>query len=197
VLQKIELVDGASIVPVIPKHKLLCFGDSITHGYDTRHPSCWHAACLADFLDAQEYNKAIGGDKYFPELAKTRENFVPDYILVAYGTNDWSCHPRDFAEDCCREFYKNICANYPDSKVFALTPIWRADLDMKTGFGSFFDVEKVIREAVKDLKNVTVISGFDLVPHDAELYADLRLHPNDEGFAHYFNNLSSQIKQYI
>ncbi len=197
ILKEISLDDGATVIPVRPKHKLLCFGDSITHGYDTLHPSCRHTAHLADFLDAEEYNKAIGGDKFFPELAKAKDDFEPDYIVVAYGTNDWSCLSREFAENCCREFYKNISNTYPNSKIFALTPIWRADLNEQTQFGLFFDVEKMIRAAVEDLENVTVICGFDFVPHDTELYTDLRLHPNDAGAAHYFKNLSSQISKYI
>ncbi len=54
----------------------------------------------------------------------------------------------------------------------------------QTEFGAFFDVEKMIRAAVADLKNITVIPGFDFVPHDTDYYADIRLHPNDEGAAH-------------
>lgn len=197
VIREITLDDGATLIPVKAKKKLLCFGDSITHGYDTLHPSSRHAAHLAELLDAEEHNKAIGGDKFFPELAKTREDFEPDYIMVAFGTNDWYCLPRKFAEDCCRAFYKNISTTYPNARIFALTPIWRADLEEQTEFGSFFDVEKMIRDAVADLENVTVICGFDFVPHDAELYTDLRLHPNDDGAAHYFKNLSAQIAKHI
>lgn len=197
ILREICLDDGASIVPIKATKKLLCFGDSITHGYDTLHPDCRHAANLADFLKAEEHNKAIGGDKFFPELAKTREDFTPDYILVAYGTNDWFCFPRDFAENGCREFYKNISSTYPNAKIFALTPIWRKDLDAQTEFGSFFDVEKMIASAVENLSNVTLINGYDLVPHNTDLYADVRLHPNDEGAKQYFDSLSSQIAEHL
>ena len=47
-------------------------------------------ARLADALGAEEVNKAIGGECFFPELAATKEDFQPEYITVAYGTNDWS-----------------------------------------------------------------------------------------------------------
>lgn len=197
VIRELTLDDGASVIPVRPKYKLLCFGDSITHGYDLLHPSCRHAAQLADFLNAEEFNKAIGGDKFFPELAKTREDFLPDYIVVAFGTNDWDCCPREFTENCCRSFYKNISQTYPDAKIFAITPIWRADMDQQREFGAFSDVEKMIRSAVVDLENVTVIRGFDFVPHDVALYADLRLHPNDAGAAYYYKNLSSRIGEVL
>lgn len=85
------LVDkGAFIEPIKPKYKLLCFGDSITQGYDALYPSNKYTTQLADFLDAEEYNKAIGGEVFFPELVGEKEDFEPDYVTVAYGTNDWS-----------------------------------------------------------------------------------------------------------
>ena len=54
-----------------------------------------------------------------------------------------------------------------------------------------------IREVTAELKNVKVISGFDLVGHDKKLFADLRLHPNDAGFNQYFDNLSKKIGELI
>lgn len=45
------------------------------------------------------------------------------------------------------------------------------------------------------LDNVSVVPGFDLVPHDENCFADLKLHPNDKGFNHYFNHLKTQIER--
>ena len=194
VLKELSLDDGAWVKPVKPGKKLLCFGDSITQGYDLLHPSCRYAAHIADFLGAEEHNKAIGGDVFFPELAQTREDFDPDYIIVAFGTNDWYRCGREETETNCRAFYQNISATYPGAKIFAFTPIWRADLTEERPFGDFFDVEKMIAAAVADLNNVTLVRGFDFVPHDTELYADGRLHPNDEGGMQYFQNLAKQLK---
>ena len=87
--------------------------------------------------------------------------------------------------------------NYPGVKTFVLTPIWRPNYKMKTDFESFFDVEKGIRQAVADKENMIVIPGFDLLPHDETLFADQVLHPNDEGFSYYFENLWQQVKKYI
>ena len=60
-------------------------------------------------------------------------------------------------------------------------------------FGAFEDVEKTIRECVKGIENITVISGFDFVPKDEKYYADLRLHPNDDGFESYAEHLYNAI----
>ena len=64
-------------------------------------------------------------------------------------------------------------------------------------FGDFLDVDKIIRECVKDIKNITVISGFDFVPKDEKYFADLGLHPNEDGFKSYIENLWSAINKYV
>ena len=83
IVKEIALDDGAGIIPVKPEKKLLCFGDSITHGYDALYPSNKYASQLADTLGAEEYNKAIGAEVFCSELAQTKEDFVPDLITVA------------------------------------------------------------------------------------------------------------------
>lgn len=194
VVQEITLDDGATITPVKPKHKLLCFGDSITHGYDALYPSNKYISRLADALDAEEFNKAIGGEIFFPELASTQEDFVPDYITVAYGTNDWSkCSEEELTANC-RTFYSNLSQNYPNSKIFAITPIWRKDMTEDRKLGDFHKAEQIIRKTTERLENVTVISGFEFVPQQEELFADLRLHPNDQGFAYYYRGLKACIE---
>ena len=64
-------------------------------------------------------------------------------------------------------------------------------------FGDFNMVDPLIRDCVKDIENISVISGFDFVPKDEKYFADLRLHPNDEGFKYQAENLSKEIKKII
>lgn len=194
VLTAVELDDGTTLTPVKRPKKLLCFGDSITHGYDARYPANKYTTRLAAFLDADEYNQAIGGEVFYPELAATQEPFTPDYISVAYGTNDWSARTREALIQKCTEFYANLAANYPNTPIFTITPVWRKDETMEKPAGLFTDVEPIIREATKAYRNITVIPGYDLIPHEENLYGDLRLHPNDEGFQYYAENLAAALK---
>ncbi len=190
---EIELDRGAEIEPIRPKKKLLVYGDSITQGYDAKRPSHRYSARIADFLGAEEINKAIGGEIFVPELVKDKLDFVPDYITVAYGTNDWSTTDgKDFYQNV-KSFYGFLSQNYPNVPIFAITPIWRANFEESKPFGDFFTVERIIREATATLENVKVICGFDLVGHDEKLFADLRLHPRDDGFNEYYENLSKKI----
>jgi lysophospholipase L1-like esterase len=194
---KIGLAEGASFAPVKPKKRLLAYGDSITQGYDARYPSRRYSARLADALEAEEINKGIGGEVFRPRLAELSDEKDIDTITVAYGTNDWSSTDgKKFFSDA-RAFYSALSARYPEAKIFAITPIWRKDLQKETPFGNFLEVRERIAEAVKDLENVTLIDGFDLVPHDENLFADLRLHPRDEGFDFYVENLVRKIKACI
>ncbi len=193
-IEEITLDDGAFIKAVKPAKKLLAFGDSITHGYDALRPSNRYIAKLAERLGAEEYNKAIGGEMFFPPLAALGETFEPDYITVAYGTNDWNSLDEETFNRNCEAFYKTISEKYPQAKIFAITPIWRKDMYEERSFGAFENVERNIRRIVGNLENVTVLSGFDCVPADEKFYADFRLHPNDEGFSHYVENLYAKMK---
>ncbi len=192
-LKELSLDDDAFIEPVKPAKKILCFGDSITHGYDALRPSNKYISKLAEQLDAEEYNKAIAGEIFFPELADTREDFKPDYITVAYGTNDWNrCTKEEFKHNC-KSFYQNLNKHYPNTKIFVFTPIWRKEMNEERPFGAFRNVDTIIRSQATEFAYISVIDGFSFVPQDENFYADLRLHPNDAGFAAYFEGLVKRI----
>ena len=193
ILKDLILDDGASVTPVKPKFKMLCFGDSITQGYDALYPSGKYTSLLADYLDAEEFNKGYGGDGFCPELIDTEEDFVPEYIFGAYGTNDWSCHTAENFDTYCKHFYKNLSEKYPSAKIYAISPIWRKDYATPRKFGDFLSVEDHIRDAVAEFENITFIPGFNLLEHDENLFRELSLHPNDDGFKQYFESLKKYI----
>jgi len=192
-IREISIEDGAFIEPVRHEKKLLIFGDSITQGYDALRPSQRYASVFADNLGAEEINKAIGGEVFRPELARLSDSFQPDYIMVSYGSNDWSKTDQAVCRENSRSFYKALRDRYPAAQIFAITPIWRADCREFRPFGQFEQVEKLIQQAVTGLDNVTLIRGFDFVPKDISYFSDKRLHPNDQGFAHYANNICDAI----
>ena len=196
-IREISIDDGALIEPVKREKKLLAFGDSITQGYDALRPSMRYVSRLADMLGAEEINKGIGGEFFVPALAELKEKFTPDYITVAYGTNDWSKKNEEDFKSRCKNFFKIIKSSYPQSKIFAITPIWRADYLDESEFGLFENVEKDINTAIYGLDNVFPVSGFNLIAHDKKYFADLKLHPNDEGFRQYTDNLYKEMLYYL
>lgn len=197
ILKEFIIDDNSFIKPVKPNKKMLCFGDSITHGYDALYPSNKYITKLADMLNAGEYNKAIGGEIFFPALAATREDFEPDYITVAYGTNDWNKCSKEELTHNYKDFLCNLSNNYPNAKIFVITPIWRKDMNESRLFGDFKSVGEIIQKQTAAFSNISVIQGFEFVPQNEDLFADLRLHPNDNGFEYYFENLSKHIKDIL
>lgn len=194
-LVSLELEDSASLMPVEHSIKMLCFGDSITHGYDAANPSASYASILADALDAEAINKAIGGEIFRSQLGSMRDEMAPDIITVAYGTNDWRGRAReDFLGDC-EGFYKNLSVLYPNAKIFAMTPIWRGNCKIITRVGAFECVRDKLIEVAEALPNVTVVDCINFVPHDAKLYSYDVLHPNSYGFSFYADGVISAIKK--
>lgn len=180
----LELADGAQFQPVQPAKTLLVFGDSITQGYDALHPRNRYAAVLADALGAGELNKAIGGEVFCPALAEAKDPLEPDYITVAYGTNDWSKTERETLLQNARAFYSALQRNYPKAMLVALLPIWRKDRDEARAYGSFDQMRQDLREIAGSL-GIPMIDCYGFVPEDSSYFSDLYLHPNDRGFEAY------------
>ena len=197
-LSNVEVSDGAYVGATKKARRMIAFGDSITQGYSAIYPSLTYMSRLTDMLDAECFNKAIGGDKFFPELADSPDSVEPDLITVAYGTNDWSGCPREEVEKKCRGFYQNLAMRYPNSRIYAITPIWRKNSDKITKFGAPLSaVAELIASVCEEIPNVTVIRGDGFVPWLEEFYEDERLHPNDMGFDFYARNLYNALIPYI
>ena len=193
VIQGVEIDDWAYVQPARPTKKLLVFGDSISMGCTVERPSNHYSCRLARALDAEEFNKAMGTERFFPMLAKAKDDFEPDYITVAYGTNDWDFLLREQFLKNCPKFLNNLREVYPNAKIFVITPLWRKDRDEERLSGTFDEIVAYIRETAEKIPNTVVIDGYNLVPHEERYFIDLRLHPNDAGFEHYTKNLLAQI----
>lgn len=194
----VELDDGASVEPIKRPLSMISFGDSITHGYDCINPSFSYASRLADALRAEAVNKGIGGEIFYPTLASLKDELDPDIITVAYGTNDWSHSTKVAFDRDAKAFYEILSAQYPKAKIFAITPLWRHNMDStEKDVGPFSYVYDYLKQVTDGLPNVTLINGLELVPHEWRCFPGDGLHPNDEGFRHYANNLYAEIKKYL
>lgn len=194
VIETLEFSDNCRIEARRKNRKMLCYGDSITQGYDAVYPMFAYANMIADDLDAEIFNKAIGAEVFNPPFAAAQDGFMPDIITVAYGTNDW--RKEVSAENITKnaaEFLTNITKNYPGVPVYAILPIWRKDMEDTHASGKLTDAIKLLQAVYRQFDNVTVIEGMPLVPHLVEFYADGYLHPNDSGFLLYGSNLLKAI----
>ncbi len=194
VIKKIELVGATYFVPICYDKTMLIYGDSITHGYDCINPSHAYSVRLAEALGAKCHIKAIGGDIFRPALAEASTVRKYDYISIAYGTNDYGTYKKieDFREKA-ESFIKTVSEKFPDSQIFVITPIWRKFIRNEREDYNMGLIHETLKSISDGLTNVKCIYGWDLVPHDETMYGDLRLHPSDDGFKHYANNLLAEI----
>ena len=194
-----ELDDSAIILPIEHKRRILFFGDSIVQGYDAPSPSIAYTSVLTDALDAEGMNKGLAGEKFSPSLACCRErnSFIPDIVLVSFGTNDWRRHTKEQFDKNCEAFFNNISSLYPMSKIFALTPLWRGTVGLVRPAGRFEYVGERIKEVASKLPNITVIDCTDFIPHEVKYFSPDVLHPNALGFKCFARNLIQEIENYL
>ena len=193
----VTIDDGASFRAAEAKKYILAFGDSITQGYDAESPSMSYINQLARHFDADLRNLGIGGEKFVAGIVDSDINFTPDFITVAYGTNDWAGRtPADFISGC-DAFFEKLAKVYPETKKFVILPIWRGNYRAKTKFeGSFGEACTYIRNKAESFGCI-VLDAWNYVPHVPHFFFDEILHPNDTGFAEYAHGLISDIEQYI
>lgn len=194
-IKMLEVAEASYVLPVKRSKSIIAYGDSITQGYDAEHPSKTYVMRLADKLDAEILNKGLGGETFSLKMPAVKNGNKPDFVIISYGTNDWWTCDKETVRKNADEFLSAIEKNYPGIKVFVITPIWRNNFNDITRFGKFSEVESLLRTVCENHKNVRVISGIDLVPKDETFFGDARLHPNDKGFKHYFENLERHINE--
>ena len=117
-------------------------------------------------------------------------------MLVAYGTNDFG-HYKTYEElrTHASAHLSLIAEEYRGKKIFVLSPIWRDKRDGKS-MGTFEDCRAIVAEEAERL-GLIHIDGLRLVPPIPEFFGDEYLHPNDEGFAIYAENLIIALESYI
>ena len=190
-------LDGASYVePVKKEKKLLMMGDSITHGYDAYFPSLSYANTVAREFNFDMINQAIGGAMFRTESLPETSTLTPDYITVAYGTNDWSWSQKSLSEciDCADAYFKKLRVLYRDARIFYITPLYRGDESRITSVGDFHGASSAFAEVAKRY-GAEIIDGRTMIPHHTLMFDDKYLHPNDLGFTQYANALIKKLKE--
>ena len=190
-LEYVELDDGSYVKPHRFDRKLLFIGDSITQGWASSHDSYSYAYRVSDFFNAESVIQGTGG-AYFNEDSFDHIDFEPDAVIISYGTNDFG-HYKTYEE---LRFHADahmalIAVEYKGKKLFAISPIWRGKREGKA-MGTFEECRRIIVD-VAEKNGFEHIDGLTLVPPRPELFQDEYLHPNDNGFSFYAENLAKQL----
>lgn len=176
------------MIPVIKNEKVLWMGDSITQGYGPLRSAHTYVSTANRILNYDIINQGIGGYKYDSNSLVAMEGYTPDKIIVAFGTNQY----RD-GTDAVEKYYESLRRLYPVAPVLCITPIWRGDRPEDVII--FTDFCNRLKEICKNYVNVTIVDGFELVPHLPEYFID-NLHPNALGSEIYGRNLVDFIRKH-
>lgn len=175
-LEKANYIESAQYT-----RKVLAYGDSITQGFTTQHPSICYINSVVAELNANLINKSVGGGVFEKRLLDVANREECDLIVIALGTNDWNATSKERFEENCQDFINGVHSKFKDSKILVITPLWRKDFENEKPAGEFESIGKFIKNVCSPLDRVYVIDGWNLVPHSETFMADLVLHPSDIG----------------
>lgn len=173
------------------KPKLLAIGDSITQGAGPEIASVSYINILSREYKYEILNQGIGGYRYEAKDLMLIDEFKPDKILVALGTNYYDAVDiYDYRSAVC-DFYKRLNQLYPNTPKLVITPLYRTrDLDMER----FLWCINTIKAECAKYDNIIVADGFDLMPNDTVSLSD-GVHPSTYGSIMMAKNLISFMKE--
>lgn len=177
-ISDVSIPDDAE--PTVKKKKILMLGDSITHGAFTTHTHMTYANLFCDMLDAEVLNQGIGGDIYCSDNIDVDLPFDPDFITVAYGTNDWRRAAGNIPGEV-KAYYDRMDIYAAGRPVFVMLPIWRSSGKEQMAGLTLADVRSIIAEEASKHPNCHVLRSDRYVHPSLDLYVD-GLHPNALGF---------------
>jgi len=193
-VRDVSIDEGAVLLPVSRGKRILFLGDSITQGACSVIPSVTLPSLLARKYPIEVLNQGIGSMHMFSPCIDSGTDFNPDIVIIPLGTNDWNSDPT--VEKCmsdCRAYLERARELYPKATRVYVSPLWRSDRDTDTKCCSFDECKAGFMRIAKECGCLT-IDGEMLIPHDAELLADVA-HPKTEGFFHYAERLDAALRE--
>jgi len=187
-LSGIEVDDGSSVTPHTFRKKWLVLGDSITHGCTATHPTQCYAVKAALRHDVEILNQGNAGYVHDHRIIDAAMSFQPDIITSAYGINDLGRKSEANNIADTEQYFSELRATFPTSKIYMISPIWADFLDGKENKPRR-DAMYAIYTSIAEKQNISLIDGRKLVPHNRKYYLEDCVHPCDDGFAYYASRL--------
>lgn len=191
IISSVELKDATVFIPQKKQADVLFLGDSITHGAFAVNPSNSYVMRVARKMGIGILNQGNSGFVY--DKGSISKVCDPKIVVTAYGTNDFMRKSAEQIKTETEDFLIKLKALYKDSKIVSILPLWSAH-DGKDKNYKFAERNclKIVYERYSDC----IIDGFSLVPHDQKYFVD-SVHPNDDGFAFYGENLAKALESII
>ncbi|MBR2861726.1 MAG: SGNH/GDSL hydrolase family protein [Clostridia bacterium] len=191
IISSVELTDATVFLPQKKSVDVLFLGDSITHGARSLHPSNTYVMRVAKKLNIGIVNQGNSGFVYDAKSVESVCN--PKLVITAYGINDFRTKNLQMIESETTEYIKKVKDCYKNAKVASILPLWAV---WNARDENLYADKKLCIKSVYEKYSDFIIDGYDLIPHDSKYFAD-DVHPNDDGFAFYGENLSVELEKIL
>ena len=189
IISEMELVGATIFKSAVRPAEILFFGDSITHGSRSKHPSNTYVMRVARELGVSVLNQGNSGFVY--DAGSVERVCDPRIVVCAYGIND-ICRKKD--KDVLRgdaeDFHKRVRECYPMAKIVSILPIWTNWEANK--IDCMVDDREILHSVYREYSDY-IVDGREMIPLDMSLFDD-GIHPTEEGFEHYGKNLTNILK---
>ena len=189
VISDMELVGATIFEPCVRPAEIIFFGDSITHGARSNHPSNTYVMRVARALGVCVLNQGNSGFVY--DAGSVERVCDPKIVVCAYGINDIvRKKDKSILRGDAEDFHKRVRECYPLSKIVSILPIytsWEANK-----IDCIAEEREILSSVYKDYSDY-IVDGRELIPLDMSLFDD-GIHPTEEGFEHYGKNLTNILK---
>ena len=191
IISSVELQSATTFIPQKKNIDILFLGDSITQGAFAVNPSNTYVMRVVRNMNVGILNQGNSGFVY--DAGSIEKVCEPKIVVTAYGINDFMRKNLQLLEGETDEYLKKLKELYKNAKIVSILPLWTLWNDANVNF-------KIDERAC--LKNIYekycdyIVDGFTLVPHDKKYFTD-EVHPNDEGFAFYGENLVKELERII
>lgn len=174
-----------------PATRLVCVGDSITHGFaasDVAHSWPWLLA-VADTYEL--VNHGYGGRQVAPADGTTAASLSPGVATYLIGYNNFTAQtPLSAFLTSYTGFISAFRAVAPTTKLYCITPIWSPNTNALT-LENYREQIRGALGAIGDSNNV-LVEGLTLMTNDSSRLVD-GVHPNDTGAAEIAAALASIV----
>ena len=198
VVNEVHLSDGASLLCIPNRRKAIFLGDSITQGYVATYPSLTYVNQVARETDTEIVNQGIGG-YYFGvnSIDESLALYAPDFIVVAYGTNDYSKYEsrQDFEMSVSR-YIEKLTRLFPSTSILAVLPIYRNDENNRAREKyrdyTLEDAREILTSIYKKYNNISILKETG-IPRIPDVFVSDYLHPNDLGFTFMAKSIGKEL----
>ena len=189
-------VRNVNVCGKYPKKKpiVYCFGDSITQGYYSEYSSVTYPNILCRSMAVDTYNFGIGG-MYFDvkALADISLLSVPEFVIVAYGTNDWKFETG--LKEKMPEMLRALAEKYVKNRIFVLLPSARDGENEIKRDGTLQTVREMIAAECAKYNNFVVLNSGNKI--DVKTQLQDGLHPNSIGMEIYGKCIAEDVKRFV